>query len=60
MKEKLHKAKCMWRDMTGESLYDRYLIRHKREHPNEKPMTKREFWKSRSEYDAENINASCC
>ena len=65
-----------WRDMTGESAYDRYLERYAREHAQcphghggahgsehgsgHGPMSEREFWRARAKQAETEINASCC
>ena len=72
----LTRARTLWRDMTGESAYDRYLERYAREHaqcPNghggahgsghgsgHGPMSEREFWRARAKQAETEINASCC
>ena len=72
----LARARILWRDMTGESAYDRYLARYAREPadcPNSPdsahgaghesghgPMSEREFWRARARQAETEINASCC
>ena len=68
----LTRARTLWRDMTGESAYDRYLERYAREHaqcphghggaqePGHGPMSEREFWRARAKQAETEINASCC
>ena len=72
----LTRARTLWRDMTGESAYDRYLERYAREHaqcpnmhggshgsghgPEHGPMSEREFWRARAKQAETEINASCC
>ena len=72
----LTRARTLWRDMTGESAYDRYLARYAREHadcpngpdsahgsaqePGHGPMSEREFWRARARQAETEINASCC
>ena len=76
VRQVLTRARTLWRDMTGESAYDRYLERYAREHaqcPNEHggdhgsghgsghgPMSEREFWRARAKQAETEINASCC
>ena len=72
----LTRARTLWRDMTGESAYDRYLERYAREHAQcpsghegtygsghgsgHGPMSEREFWRARAKQAETEINASCC
>ena len=76
VRQVLTRARTLWRDMTGESAYDRYLARYAREHadcPNgpdnahgaghesgHGPMSEREFWRARAKQAETEINASCC
>ena len=76
VRQVLSRARTLWRDMTGESAYDRYLERYAREHaqcPNghggshgsghgseHGPMSEREFWRARAKQAETEINASCC
>lgn len=54
------RMRSLWRDMTGESAYERYLARHAREHPGCAPMSSREFWRARSRLTEESISTGCC
>lgn len=58
--EHLQEARRLWRDFTGESAYDRYVERHVREHPDHEPMTERQFWRARADFDEENVSTGCC
>ena len=76
VRQVLTRARTLWRDMTGESAYDRYLERYAREHagcpsrpdgahgsghePGHGPMSEREFWRARAKQAETEINASCC
>ena len=76
VREALVRARALWRDMTGESAYDRYLERYAREHAQcphghagahgsehgsgHGPMSEREFWRARAKQAETEINASCC
>ncbi|MBE6478500.1 MAG: YbdD/YjiX family protein [Propionibacteriaceae bacterium] len=53
-------ARTLWRDFTGESAYDRYLLRHSLEHPGHEPMSERQFWRARVDFDEENVSSGCC
>lgn len=56
----LARARCLWRDFTGESAYDRYVERHRREHPDHEPMSERQWWRARAEHDERTISTGCC
>jgi uncharacterized short protein YbdD (DUF466 family) len=56
----LRNLRRLWRDFTGESAYDRYVERHKREHPDHEPMCERQFWRSRADFEEKNVKARCC
>lgn len=76
VREALARARSLWRDMTGESAYDRYLERYAREHascPNRPdgahgsghgsghgPMSEREFWRARAKQAETEISTGCC
>ena len=74
VRQTLARARTLWRDMTGESAYDRYLERYAREHAQcphgsghgsghgagQGPMSEREFWRARAKQAETEINASCC
>ncbi|OLO72955.1 hypothetical protein BKH20_00700 [Actinomyces oris] len=76
IRQVLRRARTLWRDMTGESAYDRYLERYAREHAQcphghegvhdpghgsgHGPMSEREFWRARAKQAETEINASCC
>ena len=50
----LARARRLWRDFTGESAYDR------REHPDHEPMSERQWWRARADFDDRNVSTSCC
>lgn len=56
----LAQARALWRDFTGESAYDRYVERHHREHPDHPPMSEREWWRAKADFDEANVQAHCC
>ena len=76
VRQVLSRDRTLWRDMTGESAYDRYLERYAREHAQcphghggaqepghgsgHGPMSEREFWRARAKQAETEINASCC
>lgn len=56
----LARAGALWRDFTGESAYQRYVERHRREHPDHEPMSARQWWRERAAFDEENVSTGCC
>ena len=56
----LARARCLWRDFTGESAYDRYVERHRRNHPDHEPMSERQWWRARAEHDERSVSTGCC
>lgn len=48
------------REFSGEAKYDHYLEHFASEHPCETPLTEREYWRMREEYDRKHPNTSCC
>ena len=56
----MRSARALWREFTGESAYDRYLLRHRLEHPGHEPMSERQFWRARTDFDEENVSSGCC
>ena len=60
LRARLARARCLWRDFTRESAYDRYVERHRREHPDHEPMSEREWWRARAEHDERNVSTGCC
>ena len=60
MRERLREWRHLWRDFTGESAYDRYVERHLRDHPDHEPMSSRQFWRQRADFDESNVSTGCC
>lgn len=60
LKEKLAHLRSLWRDFTGESAYDKYVERHRLEHPDHEPMSERAFWRARADFDEESVSSGCC
>ena len=56
----LRDARRLWRDFTGESAYDKYVERHRREHPDHEPMSARDFWRTRDDFAEQNVKTGCC
>lgn len=59
-RRKLADIRSLWRDLTGESAYEKYVARHRREHPDCEPMSAREFWRARSRTAEEGVTTGCC
>ena len=60
VRERLAAFHALWRDFTGESAYEKYVERHRREHPGHAPMTEREFWRARARLREDNPPTGCC
>lgn len=58
--ESLRRARGLWRDLTGESAYEHYLLRHRLEHPDREPMGERQFWRERARAAERNVSSGCC
>lgn len=56
----LRQARALWRDFTGESAYERYVERHRREHPDHEPMSEREFWRACDDFAESNVRTGWC
>jgi uncharacterized short protein YbdD (DUF466 family) len=48
------------RELTGEAQYDHYLERHRREHPDQPAMTRREFERWRIDRSEPTPGSRCC
>lgn len=48
------------RELSGEAAYDHYLERHRREHPGEPAMTRREFERWRIDHSDPEPGSRCC
>ncbi len=48
------------KQIMGDAAYDNYLERHKRIHPDHEPMTEKEFWRSRDDFNEDNVQTGCC
>ena len=44
----------------GDNHYEHYLAHHERTHPGRAPMTKREYWRERTDAQDRNPGARCC
>lgn len=48
------------REFSGETAYDKYVARHRIEHPDHEPMCARDFWRMRDAEAEHNVQAGCC
>lgn len=48
------------RELTGESHYDRYLVRHAREHAGTPPQSRRQFERARIDRTNTGPGSRCC
>ena len=48
------------RNLMGDTAYETYLAHHRRTHPDEQPMTERQFWRDRMDEQDRNPGARCC
>ena len=53
-------VKWYWSSVMGDNHYERYLAHHERTHPGRAPMTKREYWRERTDAQDRNPGARCC
>lgn len=60
LRRRLAAFRSFWRDLTGESAYEKYVARHRREHPDCEPMSAREFWRARSAAAEDGVTTGCC
>lgn len=60
VRARLSTAHELWRAFSGEDAYDRYVERHRRHHPGHAPMTPRQFWRAKADFDEKNVQGRCC
>lgn len=48
------------RELLGETKYERYLERMRRERPGETPLPAREFWREQARSSERTAGARCC
>lgn len=48
------------RETSGETAYEKYLVRHARAHPGRAPVPERDFWRARADRAAGRPHAGCC
>ncbi|WP_336641069.1 YbdD/YjiX family protein [Microbacterium sp. USHLN272] len=46
--------------LMGDTAYATYVAHHRRHHPDEDPMTERQFWRQRMDDQDRNPGARCC
>jgi uncharacterized short protein YbdD (DUF466 family) len=53
---------ALWflRGVLGEDAYQHYLEHHARTHPHAEPMSERQFWKDRMDWQDRNPQGRCC
>lgn len=56
----LRAARWYLREVSGEALYDRYLLRHGYDHPHRPPMSKTEFERWRIDRRNNSPGTRCC
>lgn len=47
-------------NLMGDRAYETYLAHHRRHHPDEEPLTEREFWRQKMDNQDRNPGARCC
>ncbi|MDQ7908436.1 YbdD/YjiX family protein [Phytohabitans sp. ZYX-F-186] len=60
MRRALAALRWYFRELSGEAEYDHYVDRHRRLHPEQPLMTRREFEHCRTDRRDETPTASCC
>ena len=46
--------------LMGDTAYATYVAHHRRQHPDEEPLTERQFWRQRMDDQDRNPGARCC
>ena len=46
--------------LMGDTAYATYVAHHHRQHPEEEPLTERQFWRQRMDDQDRNPGARCC
>lgn len=49
-----------WASVMGDNHYERYLAHHERTHPGQTPLTKKEYWRERTDAQDRNPRSRCC
>ena len=58
--ERLSQAKKFVDGVLGADKYQHYLEHQARTHPDQKPMSEREFWKDYTDWQEKNPEGRCC
>lgn len=48
------------REFFGDTAYERYVARHKIDHPDHPPMCERDFWRMRDRDAEDQVQTGCC
>ncbi|MEJ3748279.1 YbdD/YjiX family protein [Actinomycetes bacterium KLBMP 9797] len=60
MRRALAAVRWYLRELTGEAAYDHYVERHRRLHPEQPVLSRREFERQRTDRRDDHPTASCC
>ncbi|WP_124054261.1 YbdD/YjiX family protein [Arcanobacterium ihumii] len=47
-------------EFFGDNAYERYVARHRIEHPDHPPMCERDFWRKRDRDAEDLVQTGCC
>ena len=56
----LSAVRWWFRGVTGADAYERYLDHHRRSGHDHPPMTEKQFWRAKTDFQENNPSASCC
>jgi uncharacterized short protein YbdD (DUF466 family) len=59
MNSPLHAFWNFVRQVTGDDAYERYLAHHRAQHPDVRPMTRREFFRRRQDEKWSKVSRCC-
>lgn len=48
------------RELMGDSAYDKYVERHRLDHPDHEPMTPAQWWRAKADAEASAPQTRCC
>jgi len=51
---------CFLREVSGETAYDQYVERHRRDHPDAPVLSRREFERRRADERGHDPGSRCC
>lgn len=60
LKKALRYCVWVWHQLMGDSAYENYLAKHQATHPDVAPMTEKEFWRWRDDFNEDNVQSGCC